>query len=355
MKVDRRKFIKYAGGAALMSLTDAHQLMAAGSFPLTDGDTPINVIIPKNFSPRIDYESKQYQYQLTRATLDFLQDNFSNQKMPIWRKRFGEVDFEKRITNIVYWVVRAVKEHQNIYPIDPVWVIGQIMKESYFYEYAVSSSLAMGICQFIQPTAEEYKMLCAGSRDAHHRSPFKLTKYADMANEYYRLRRERNRYRRSNRPKKRYTLEEALEIIDRNDVKNHRKDAAAYLRYLRRVEDYLAQMREARENFREYLRRNLDGRNIFNENDLQFILNFDERFTYRKPAFSMVKMMTRALRARNGNILAAAIGYNAGLSSTIDEGMYEPYGKIPPNEQATTYISHVLINHYEITRRMGNI
>ena len=42
-----------------------------------------------------------------------------------------------------------------------------------------------------------------------------------------------------------------------------------------------------------------------------------------------------------------------GLSSTLAEGMYEPYGKIPANEQATTYLSHVLINHYEITRRMG--
>ena len=327
--------------------------MANGNFSLIDLNTPINIIIPRNYSPAVDYESNRYQYQLTRATLDFLQDNFSNQTMPIWGKRFNQVDFEKRITNIVYWVVRAVNEHRSIYPVDPVWVMAQVMKESYFYEYAVSSSLAVGICQFIQPTAKEYGMLCAGAKNAHKKSPYKSTKYAGKADEYYRLRRERNRFRRSQRPSKRYSLEDALEVIHQNKTQQHRKAAGEHLKYLQKIEDYNEKMRDAREAFKTYLKANVESRDIFNETDLQFILNFEERFTYRKPAFSMVKMLARALRARSGNILAAAVGYNAGLSSTIDEGMYEPYGKIPANEQATTYLSHVLINHYEITRRMG--
>ena len=353
LKLDRRLFLKSAGGAALLTLTDVHELIANNNFSLSDSETPINVIIPRNFSPSVDYESNRYQYQLTRATLDFLQDNFSTQSMPVWKKRFGQVDFEKRITNIVYWVVRAVKEHRGIYPMDPVWVIGQIMKESYFYEFAVSGSLAIGICQFIQPTAKEYNMLCAGTRDAHHRAPYKSTGLAGKADEYYQLRQARRQYRRARKPKKRYTLEEALKIIRENNAGSHRRQAGEHLEYLQKMEDYLEKMRAASRDFKNYLQANVEGRNIFDERDLQFILGFDERFTYRKPAYSMVKMMTRALRARNGNILAAAVGYNAGLSSTIDEGLYEPYGKIPANEQATTYLSHVLINHYEISRRMG--
>ena len=66
----------------------------------------------------------------------------------------------------------------------------------------------------------------------------------------------------------------------------------------------------------------------------------------------MIKMLANALVSRNGNILAATIAYNAGLSSTRDGGMYARYGKIPSIRESTTYLSHVLINHHEMVSRL---
>ncbi|MFQ5585014.1 MAG: transglycosylase SLT domain-containing protein, partial [Calditrichia bacterium] len=305
-----------------------------------------------DYAPPIGPENKEYQFKLARATLDFLEKNFSATPIPVWNKRFSEVDLEKRITNIVYWVIEGVRLHRKLYPLDPVWIIAQIMKESYFYEFAVSKALAVGICQFVQPTAQSYKMLCAGTKPEHAQAPFKLPEFAAKAQEYYRLRQERSRYRRKQKPPQSWSLEEALRIIQSGEVKAHQKAAGDYLAYLEKVKSFDDKVVQARDDFRKYLRANVEGLDIFNKADLTFILNFDERFTYKKPVFSMVKMLALGLKARNGNILAATVAYNAGLSSTLGNGMYKRYGTIPAIEQTTTYLSHVLINHYEISERM---
>ncbi len=349
MKIERRDFIKGTLGGLALTLSGGNMAFATPAV-FSGGNLPVNVFIPENYRP--PYRDAGYAQKLIRATLEVLQRHYSQEKMPVWDRPFGEIDMEKRIRNIVYWLMIAIRESERIYPVDPAFIIAMIMKESYFYEYAVSSSLAVGICQFVQPTAQEYGMLCAGTLPEHGRAPYRHTQFAGSVGEYYKIRRERKKFRRDHRPSKRFTLEDALDIIQRGAADDYSKDARKHLNYLKEIKAFDERRRQARDNFRQYLRENVAGRDIFNQRDLPFILGFDERFTYKKPVLGMVKMIARSLRAREGNVLAAAIGFNAGLSSTRAAGRYQPYGKIPAIKQSTTYLSHVLVNHFEICQKL---
>lgn len=353
MDVERRSFLKGLGGVLFLSLADIAEIGANQRGVLINSDCPVNIIIPKDYDPLKEFSARDAQYKLSRAILEVLQANFGNQTMPVWGKYFREIDLEKRVNNIIYWVLKAVETSRKIYPVDIVWILAQIMKESYYCEFAVSRSLAVGVCQFIQPTAKAHHMLCAGEKPEHSSPAYKLPEFAGEAGRYYRLRSERNSYRSRSKPSREFTLEESLQIISAGNSGNYSREAGQYLSYLERLKKYDDQMQQAQDNYKSYLAANTEGKDIFNDNDLEFILNFDERLTYKKPVYGMVEIIAKGLRARNGNILAATSGYNAGLSNTIDEGMYQPYGKIPAIEESATYVSHVLINHYEISRRMG--
>ena len=351
MKQNRRQFLTGFAGLAALSLADLRT--AAANELAGNRHSPIQVILPRAFPDGADFQSEPYKARLTRAVLETLQHFYSQEPMPVWEQPFGKVDMEVRIRNIIFWLTEGVRRAAKTYPLDPAWMMAQMMKESYFYEFAVSRALAVGICQFIQGTAEEYEMLCGGTRPEHTRPPYRETELAGAAEEYYRLRRERRNYQRKARPAETFTLDKALDIIINKPSKAERQAAEKFVLYREQIDTYHRQEREAMENFRQYLWANVEGRNIFRQQDLDFILGFDERFTYKKPAFGMCLMMARALRSRNGNILAATISYNAGLSSTRASGRYEPYGRIPDIEQSTTYLSHVMINHHEIVKRMA--
>ncbi len=352
MPISRRNLLKTLGSTALMGSLFPGELFPQSSskgFPYRE---PINIVIARNVSPFPGREYPDFSYRLTRAILETLETHFGEEAMPVWGKPFPEVELEKRVTNIIHWVLRAVRQYRDIYPVDPVWVMAQIMKESYFHEFAISASLAVGICQLVQSTAQSHGLVVAGSKPAHGQPPFRLPEFAGKAGEYYRLRRERRRYARANRPAKRFTLEEALAALADGATPEVQRMAARQLSYRRRLTEYDRRIGQARDDFREYLRANVEGRDIFNPADVAFLIRFDERFTYRKPVFAMVKMLAEALRARHGNVLAATAAYNAGLRSTADIGMYEPYGKIPFIEETVTHVSHVLINYHEIYSRL---
>ena len=91
---------------------------------------------------------------------------------------------------------------------------------------------------------------------------------------------------------------------------------------------YDEQIQAARDQYREFIMANLEGRDIFNQNDVKFLLGFDERVTYKKPIFAMVKMLTKSLRAHNGSIIAAAAGYNAGCRTPIANRLLKTFGTI---------------------------
>lgn len=347
--MDRKSFIATLGSGTLLTLA-GYTAANAGEIPAL---TPINVIIPRDYQPPVGNNSEAYQKKLVRATLDVLETHYSDHPVPVWEKPFATIDFEKRLTNIVYWLMVGIRQQMKVYPLDPAWLIAQMMKESFFYEFAVSRALAVGICQFIQPTAISYDMLCAGSKEAHAQAPHLLPELAGSADLYYQIRTERRRYRRGQKPGKMFDLEEALQTIAFGSGSSDQAAAQKQLDYINKNTEFDLAVDEARDNYRKYLQENVAGRDIFSPADLEFLVGFDERFTYKKPIISMAKMMASAVRARGGNILAATIGYNAGLSSTIGTGRYKRFGRIPAIEQSTNYISHILINHYEILEKLG--
>lgn len=315
--------------------------------------SPISVVLPRAFVPPDATLHKDFPFKLSRATLELLEQGFRGQNIPIWNRRFEEVDFQKRIDNIVFWVMRAVQEVRDIYPVDPVWMMAQIMHESYFYEFAISSSLAVGICQFVSNTAREYEMLCAGDREEHGAPPFARPEFAFREKEYFALRQRRRDYFRENKPEQALALEEVLQAIVQGRAFELVDVAERYLLFNEELAAIDEAMNQARSDYIRYLQANLEGRDIFDEADLAFLLRFDERVTYKKPVLGMARLLARCLRARKGNLLAAAAAYNAGLSTTMAEGIYEPYGKIPNFEQTVTYISRIFILHHEINCRLG--
>jgi hypothetical protein len=350
MQKTRRDFLQQCGSGFLLSLGSS---AALGQQDGCEGqNTPVNVILPKDdrFASMVE-KDPSYEYRLKRAVLTLIADHYQGAVLPVWGKNYEEVEFDKRISNITYWVLRSVREYASIYPIDPAWLLAQIMAESFFYEFAVSSALAVGICQITQPTAKAHGLLCAGSRNAHARAPYKLPELAEKGRLYYELREERRQSRRK-KPADFLSLEDALaELV----TGKRTVDSAAVteqLRYLRELEELDQRRYEARDAFRMYLKANSQDRDIFDDADAAFLRGFDQRLMYREPIAVMAKIMGRALRARNGNILAATAGYNAGLGNTRASGLYAPYGWIPEFGETITYINKVLINYQEISRRL---
>lgn len=272
--------------------------------------------------------------------------------MPVWDKRPDQVDLEKRVVNIVYWIMRAVKESSDIYPIEPAWILAQIMEESFFYEYSVSWAFAVGICQFMMTTAMHYGMICP-SNSPIDPSKTKLPEKSKELERYLALKRKRRKLIKKNR-KLFYQEDEVL----RQCLSAHLKgeslpEASKWLQSLEEVKSLEESINQARRNYRQYLLANYTDKSIFNQEDLKFFLQFDHRVTYHKPIKAMVKMMAEHMRGRNGNLLAATAGYNAGLPNTsYPYGVYQAYGRIPPFRETVKYVSKIVVNHHEIVKRL---
>jgi hypothetical protein len=353
MDTNRRKTLTALAGAALYPLF-APSVPALASKDVHNGSPPVNIIIPRDYQPPVgEHADPDFGYKLSKATLDYIDKAYGNRILPIWGKRQTEIDLEKRIVNIVYWVLQGVREHQHIYPVDPVWVVSQIMGESFFYEFAVSWAFAVGVCQFIPYTGKAYDMLCATEKEEHFHPPFQKTEFAGSYEKYWEVKKKLRNLRRKHSSHDSITeerMQEALEaIVNGQDLQN----AAEQLNYLQQKQELRKELNRERQNFRKYLQANFHNRNIFNNKDLEFLLGFDERVTYNKPIRAMVLMLAQGLRARNGNILASAAGFQAGLSNTREKGYYSAYGRIPSFDSTVTYISRLLVNHYEISSRLS--
>ncbi len=310
---------------------------------------PFDFLAEKNKDRRLDENAR---YKLVLATLDVMDSFYRGMTLQFWRQPYQQIDFEKRITNIVYWLDLAIRNNRSVYAVDPVWVISQIMAESLFCELAISNSLAVGICQLMPRTASKgHNMIVAGKEKRHHHPPYVALQLADSLARYQRLIGEKNRYLKASAGDVKINLNKALQLLA--EGQDARVEAQAQINRNATLLEFDAKIKKAKQDYIEYINTNVEilgKRDIFNNVD--FFVGFDERFTYKKPIFAMVSMLANALRVRNGNILTAAAAYNAGLSRTwTDEALYTRYGKIPNFSETSQYLSRIIANYEEIAAR----
>jgi len=333
----RRQFISQA--VALSSL----------ALPMSVQSSTLDFLADKKSEKGL---SSSERFKLTRSVLDVLETYYKGITLQFWNLPFEKIDFEKRIINIVYWVDQAIRQNKGEYYVDPAWVMSQIMAESLFCELAISKSLAAGICQIMPNTATlDFNMVIAGSKKSHYMPPYQRLELADSLSEYKRRVKEKSSYRKSTKTDATFNLNKALQWLA--EGKSGQEKALLQQNRNEVLRDYDKKIKLAKEGYVTYINANIDAlghRDIFGKQS--FFVKFDERFTYKKPIFAMVDMLANALRVRNGNMLAAAAAYNAGLSRTwTNEVLYTQYGQLPNYSETSRYLSRIIANYEEISLR----
>ncbi|QEP43409.1 hypothetical protein D5085_09905 [Ectothiorhodospiraceae bacterium BW-2] len=346
--INRRQWIQQAVTAALIPTTLATSTSTALA---TEAESPPNPFalqftIDKGFSADL---SPQFQRKLVQAILDIIQKHYNQNSLPVWSVSFKEANLPPRLESISHWLVKGCEQHRAIYPVDPVWIMAQMMLESFFYERAISWASAVGVCQFIRPTAQSYQMVCAGDRAEHRHPPFLKPEYAKSLDDYYQFRRELSRYRDKNWQKA-LEREECLKLMAAGDLAKIGQRLQENDNYYAAKAHYEAQIKRSRNEYRDFLRLNSAGKSILK--DSTALAALDERLTHEKPVPAMVQMLAEHLRARKGNMLIAAAGYHAGLSRTKAQSLYEPYGRIPVIQSTVDYLSKIIVIYHELRHRL---
>lgn len=303
--------------------------------------------VEKSYRPDL---SADFQRRLTRAVLSILNQHYNVNALPIWKRPLHEIQFQPRLESIIHWLAVGCERHQRIYPIDPVWIIAQMFMESLFCETAISSASAVGVAQFMRPTAQGYGMICAGDRPEHSAPPFLHPQDARSYDEYLRVQKEESQYREANKINS-LNLQECLQLMGEGNSSRIKSRLREHQEYIGTRDRYRAQMSSARERYRQYLVDNSQGKSVLKDGAL--LAQIDERLTHEKPVQAMVQMLSEHLRARKGNILAAAAGYNAGLSRTNSTAsLYKPYGLVPSINETVQYVSKIVVIYHELRLRL---
>ncbi|HLC58369.1 MAG TPA: transglycosylase SLT domain-containing protein [Candidatus Nanoarchaeia archaeon] len=343
MDENRRRLLglgaAFVAGAKLIGVSDAEAAEAVKN---------VNLITPKNYVPRTDEKSKK---ALRKATLGLVVDLYGDRPLPIWGgKNAKQADIETRINQTVDLVCLAIDDCK-IYPLEPSLIVSQIMTESFFYPFAISSVFALGIAQFMKPTAGDYKMVCVGTRPEHSKLPYKLGEYSDQETMYKQLSKTLNELEDNplNGRKASYDLvvKLALGTLGSTDI----DEAKALLRHKVQVDEIRALVALTRKNFRAYLDVNLEGRSLSNRKDRDFLEGFDQRLIPNRAIPAMIKYMARAFEAVNGNKIVALAAYNAGPGAVKAKGVYTDYGKLPGNGESPGYVNNILVDQLRIIKK----
>ncbi|MBZ4685888.1 MAG: hypothetical protein JG774_1633 [Desulfomicrobiaceae bacterium] len=326
--------------------------------PLTEATkTPpwaIRIMQSPNPEPLLaEIRTPGFARRLAQATYDFVATAYATGNLPLWKKPLAQVDLLARMRLAAETMLPAISANAEVYPVDPAWLMGQILAESFFDEFAISSSLAVGMCQFIRTTAKEYGMVCADAPQIT--SGLREPQWQGEALRAETLRAQARKIRRDNadlfvQPER--ALRQLADLVE-NDTRAAQGTVRQWRSTWERYAETLTDYQTARRNFRAYLEANFEGRSIFNAEDDAFLTAFDQRTLPRFAVPAMVRMMARHLRARGGNILAATAGYNAGLGTTAYEApFYATYGRVPSFEETVNYVSKIAIHYHGIRTRL---
>ena len=333
------------------------------------GASPFNVFIPGTYVPPSG-DDIGFRNALKNATLSALESAYGEQTVPIWGEKLADIDLERRVDSSCGHVLDAVSAQQNVYPVDPVLVLANMWVESSFCEFAISPALAVGPSQLMRSVArDQHHLVCGGDRPEHANPPYLLTQFAGSLDRYVGLRGERSKFVDENRSD-RLSITNVVDLMDSSglplDPGHSVSDIMGYVAFFQalkgmrsRSEAYDKQLAELdrgiraeRDNYLAFLRENFKGKDIFDEGDVAFLNEFDQRVLPGFAIPAMVDELARGLRARNGFVPAVVAGYNVGLSRTSDGGHYGKYGGIPAIDETARHVSRVMINYHEISERL---
>lgn len=322
------------------------------AIPQSERAPGLQFLIPADYLPPSP-DDAAYRRRLVKATLKYVEYFAEGENIAQWNKPFDRIDFEKRLDRMIIVLTKALANVAR-HPIDPVWLIAQIFKESRFYEFAVSTSLAFGPCQFVMSTANHFGLGCAGNRAATVPGSGirEQAELVELVDRYEEAERHLKDFRRSSSRFQNLQVADVFKRILDGDP-GLQKLAEEYLEFEKQEKALRLNVTDARTRYVESVLEKVRDRDIFNPADERFLDAFDQRFTYRSLT-AMVAYMGEELARFNGNVVAAAAAYNAGRSAAMDrKHPFLRYGRIPGNEETSLYVSRIMNSFSEISKRMN--
>jgi hypothetical protein len=342
----RREFIRY-GGILTAGLSSVPCTAKTQSGPVPG----LQFLVPVDYRPPSS-DDAVFRRRLVKATLQYIEYFADGQNIAQWNKPFGRIDFEKRLDRMVSVLTEALNTVAK-HPVDPAWLLAQIFMESRFYEFAISSSLAFGPCQFVMSTANLYGLGCAGNRakTVPESGIQEQAEMVELVDRYEEAERRLKDFRRGGSRLQRIRVADVFERLMDSDP-GLKILAEEYLEFEKQENLLRLNVIEAKTRYVESVLDIVRDRDIFNPADERFLEVFDQRLTYRSLT-AMVAYMGDELAKFNGNVVAATASYNAGRSAAMDrKHPFLRYGRIPGNEETSQYVSRIMNSFSEISQRM---
>lgn len=224
-------------------------------------------------------------------------------------KRGITAAMEEKCMNLIQ---SSIKEYEDIYSLDPLFVLAVIKAESHFRKYTISSVGAAGVAQFMPVTAKGMGMKVF--LPSYYTAAWQELK---IAGRYYREA-EEIVAKISFKESEEYNRKQALEMIPYRKLATQHREKANRL-FQRYKEELLAQVEDASD---------------------EELMEIDQRFIISIAVDVCVKLLAdNAMRLERPDAREIASAYNAGLGRVLE------FQGIPFIEETVTFQNRV-INYY---------